>query len=147
VAENGGVASDTAVDGIRRITGAGGWLALFPGRYVGISYGTNDAGNYTPDQFYANYETIVKAVIAAGKIPVIPTIIWSPSGTTAYPPLNAKLGQLKAAYPQIVSGPDLYAYFQGHTEWLEGDGVHPNATGYSQMRQAWASAMLSVVYR
>ena len=59
------------------------WLPLFPGRYVCLAYGTNDAnlGRLASDAdaagFYANYESMVKQILAAGKIPVIGTVIWA----------------------------------------------------------------------
>jgi lysophospholipase L1-like esterase len=144
-AENGGIGGLTAQDLIDNIDR---WLPLFPGRYVGISYGTNDAaGAIAPDDFYAEYETIVTAVLGAGKIPVIPTIPYCLRDTLLanLPALNAKLAELKTNYPQIVDGPDLYAFFEGHPE-LFGDDVHPNGAGYEAMAQQWAEAMLANVY-
>src|SRR5207237_953138 len=72
--EDGGTWGLQSGDGAQSMAS---WLAVFPGRYVGLSFGTNDAngcGNTTT--FYNNYVTMVQAVLAAGKVPVVPTIPW-----------------------------------------------------------------------
>jgi len=125
------------------------WLPLFPGSYVGISYGTNDAGGATPSQFYASMKNLADQVIAAGKHPVIPSIPWATAAQRSdsdIRALNAQIVQLKADYHgQILDGPDLYSVFQNRSDLL-GDGLHPNAAGNVLMRKAWADKMLVVVY-
>jgi lysophospholipase L1-like esterase len=134
------------------------WLALFPGNFVALDYGTNDANNYpttggNPNSgavtaFYNNMTTMVQAVIAAGKIPVIPKIPW---GNTANiqangPAMNAKIDQLYSDFPQIVPGPDLWTYFSNNQSLISGDNVHPNNVGMFGIRQLWADKMISDVY-
>src|SRR5579863_590464 len=47
------------------------WLSLFPGKYVALDYGTNDAnGCVSPASFYSNYVMMIQAVLKAGKIPI-----------------------------------------------------------------------------
>jgi lysophospholipase L1-like esterase len=144
VQQDSGIGGWSTPDGVAAIPG---WLAIFPGRYVGISYGTNDAWWVSPSQFYANYETIVKAVLVSGKIPVIPSIPWNrASSAERIPALNAQLDELKAAYPQILSGPDLWTFFQNHQDLISTDNIHPTEEGYAAYRRQWAEAMLFSVY-
>jgi len=142
--QDGGVGGWTAADGIAHLPA---FLADFPGRYVGLAFGTNDTWGFTPQQFYNNYETMVQAVIAAGKIPAIPKIPWNPqSFASKIPALNDQLERLKSAYPQIVSGPDLWTFFQSNPSLISSDNLHPNDAGYIAYRRQWAEAMISNVY-
>jgi lysophospholipase L1-like esterase len=144
--ESGGIGGTLASDGASRIDT---WLSIFPGRYVGLSYGSNDAGsNVPPSSFYDAYSRMVEAVIGAGKIPVIPKIPWSCNATVQAnaPALNDRIDALYAAYPQIVRGPDLWAFFQSHPAHLSSDCLHPTNQGYVGYRQQWVSAMSARVY-
>ena len=147
VAECGGTGSIFSTDGANKINT---WLSVFPGKYVGIAFGTNDAwGNQTgAAQYYTNEETIVKAVLAAGKIPVVSTIPWASLAAvqTNVPSYNAEIETLYAAYPQIIKGPDLWTFFQNNPGLIGSDGVHPTADGFTAMRQQWANTMLAEVY-
>jgi hypothetical protein len=125
------------------------WLMTFPGRYVCLSYGTNDgadtAANAMPT--YNNFVTMVTKVIAAGKIPCVPHVPWAtdaPHQTNAQL-INAQIDMLYAAYPMVVKGPDLYGVLQNHPELYQ-DSLHPNPQGREVYRQAWATAMTSEVY-
>ena len=143
--QDGGVSGWSSPDAVANVPR---WLDEFSGRYVGLSFGTNDASWVTPDQFYANYETLVQAVIRAGKTPVVPTIPWNrrPSAGNI-PALNAKLATLSAVYPQIVNGPDLWAFFQNNQSLISNDDTHPTEAGFVAYRRLWAEAMLAGVYR
>jgi len=144
--ESGGIGGTLSADGASRI---GEWLATFPGLYVGLSYGSNDAGsNVPPSTFYANYAQMVEAVLNAGKLPVIPKIPWScnPTLIANVPALNDQITALYAAYPEIVRGPDLWAYFNGHPADISSDCIHPTDQGYIGYRQQWVNAMTSRVY-
>ena len=144
--EDGGIGGLISADGAQ---GIGTWLSTFPGRYVGLSYGTNDAnGCADTTAFYNNYVTMVQAVLNAGKVPVVPTIPWARSSNvqSCGPGFNAKIQALYTAYPQIVKGPDLWAYFKANQSLIGGDGLHPSAAGYAAYRQQWANAMLANVY-
>lgn len=144
--EAGGIGYLTSADGAQHLST---WLALFPGKYVGLSYGTNDAnGCVNPTAFSQNYTKMMQAVLAAGKIPVIPHLPW---GRTANiqncgPGLNAKIDALYQAFPQVIKGPDLWAYFQAHQALISPDNIHPTEQGAGAYRQQWANAMLSAVY-
>ena len=62
------------------------------------------------------------------------------------PGLNAKIQQLYATFPQIVHGPDLWAFFSTHQNLISGDNLHPSEAGYVAYRQQWADAMVANVY-
>ena len=144
--EGGGIGGTQASDGVSRIDA---WLSVFPGRYVGLSYGSNDAGsNVSPSTFYDEYAQMVDAVIGAGKVPVIPKIPWScnPTVQANVPALNQQIDALYAAYPSIVRGPDLWAYFQSHPGEISSDCLHPTSAGYVSYRQQWVNAMTARVY-
>ncbi|MGD8399324.1 MAG: cellulose binding domain-containing protein [Bacillota bacterium] len=147
VAECGGIGGIFSIQGAQYIEQ---WLSVFPGKYVGISFGTNDAwGNQTgATNFGKNLETMVKAVLTAGKIPVIPTIPWSSlTAINSYvPDYNRQIIALYEAYPEIVPGPDLWSFFHNNPGYLSSDGVHPNTEGYAALRQIWADTMLATVY-
>ena len=87
-------------------------------------------------------------MIRAGKTPVVPTIPWNrrPSADNI-PALNAKLATLSAAYPQIVNGPDLWAFFRKNQSLISNDDTHPTEAGFVAYRRLWAEAMLAGVYR
>jgi lysophospholipase L1-like esterase len=144
--EGGGIGGLRSADGARLIDS---WLAVFPGRFVGLSYGTNDArGPASAEEFYANYQTMVQAVIKAGKIPLVPKIPWA---RTTYiqeqgPILNAVIEQLYADYPEIVRGPDFWQYFKENQHLLSRDDLHPTAAGYAAYRQLWAETAVQRVY-
>ena len=110
--EGGGLGFMTARDGTAKLLPK--WLPLFPGKYVCLAYGTNDAnlgrlaneGDATG--FYDNYESMVKQILAANKVPVIGTVIWAKDDGFRQKNLeryNAQLQRLKAKYPQIRQRP------------------------------------------
>jgi len=146
-AECGGTGAILSSHGVSKIDT---WLGVFPGKYVGIAFGTNDAwGNQTgADNYYKNIETIVKAVLAAGKIPCVSKIPWSTNTdiNKNIPTYNAKIDELYQAYPGIIKGPDFEALFKNNTSYLSSDNVHPSDAGYTAMRKEWANTMLSSVY-
>jgi lysophospholipase L1-like esterase len=160
IAEGAGVAFMTSDNGAEIIPV---WLPKFLGRYCCISFGTNDCNGPALSQarldtIRANYVTMVQAVLAAGKVPIIPTTHWSPSvqiaaNLQAYNELlgvrpqdtTPPAGSLRASYPQILRGPDLYGIFDGHSEWMA-DNLHPNTTGYGVLQQAWADWAVENLY-
>ena len=88
---------------------------------------------------------------AAGKAPIIPTIMAAPSAKVAVnaPPLNACLTQHKSRYPPIISGPDLWSLFSGHTVkdgWFL-DELHPSMlSGCSAWKNAWINTLAQALY-
>ena len=93
------------------------WLQMFPGRYVGISMGANDAGAgsiATPAATYtANMLQLANLAAKYGKVVIIPTITYSPDSTrnpNVITQNNAMTAAI-AANPWIIRGPDLYTIF------------------------------------
>ncbi len=126
------------------------WVKSFPGRYICLSYGTNDGAdtaNMGATPTYDNLVTMVTKVMAAGKIPCVPHVPWA---TDAAHQKNAQLintaiDTLYEKYPGVVKGPDLYNVLLGHTELYQ-DNLHPNPQGRETYRQAWATTVTASVY-
>ncbi len=86
------------------------WLPLFPGQYVILAWGTNDAnGQVSVAQFKQNLLTMVDKVQAAGKTPVLGTIPWARTAAVQANGLafNQAIAEVRAARPGVVAGPDL----------------------------------------
>lgn len=146
VQEAGGIGYLTSADGAKYVAT---WLQLFPGRYVGLNYGTNDANAcLSPSSFRANYVTMIQAILHAGKTPVVPHIPWGRTTNiqNCAPALNAQIDALYAMFPQVIKGPDLWAFFQTNQVLISSDNIHPTNTGFGAYRQQWANAMLKEVY-
>jgi hypothetical protein len=126
------------------------FLAAFPGHFVSLAYSSNDAiENVAPATYYSHMQTIVQAVLNAGKVPIVPMIPWgcNPNIQSDGPRLNQQVQNLWAAMPQIVHGPDFWSYFQAHQNLIGSDCIHPiSPEGTSAYRQLFAQAMLSEVY-
>jgi lysophospholipase L1-like esterase len=150
VTECGGTGSIKSSDGAQYINT---WLSIFPGKYVGLAFGTNDAwGNPNgTTAYYNNMEKMVKAILAAGKTPAISKIPWARLSDVQnnVPAYNAKIDDLYKAYPQIIKGPDFWTFFKNNQDYIGGglDNVHPTTEGYNAMREQWAKTMLSTVYK
>ena len=148
IQENGGIGGIRSIDGKENIDR---WLSTCPAKYVSIAYGTNDAwGNpNAAEEYYSNTKYMIDKIIELGKVPVLPKI---PSSTNAdvgenVPLYNAKVEQLYEEYGEkLVHGPDFAAFFEEHPDYLSADGVHPNDTGYAEMRKLWAETMYKNVY-
>ncbi len=131
---------DAAIGGTSTATAAGvidDTMSTFPGRYVVLAYGTND----DPANF--RMEDLVLKVFAAGKVPVIPHMPWSDTTNVQQrgPGFNAAIEALYVKYPQIVRGPDLWAFFNNRTDLIPSGDVHPNAAGQEELRKQWAARM------
>jgi lysophospholipase L1-like esterase len=146
VQENGGIPGFTSGNMTAYLAG---WLQHIPSKYVTINLGTNDAVNSgNAAVFYANMQQLVQAVIAAGKIPVLPTIPYStdPKRMANIPALNDQIRALYLAYPIIVPGPDLWTYFMNNPQYISTDHVHPNAQGCVAYRTLWSQFAASTMY-
>ena len=94
---------------------------------------------------------VVQEVIGAGKTPIIPTIIASPSGKVRAnaPAMNACLAKLRTKYPSIIAGPDLWTLFQGHSvndAWFS-DDLHPSlTTGCTALKNSWIDTLVASNY-
>jgi lysophospholipase L1-like esterase len=148
VQENGGTGYMQSTDGAKHINE---WLAMFPGKYVTLNYGTNDAWNgMPPEEFYGNYKIMVEAVLAAGKVPLVPTIPWSSKIEQIQKnglELNKQIQRIYKEYPAVIKGPDFWELYKKQPELLSLDGVHPAwPEGLFMYRKAWAESALAKVY-
>ncbi len=146
--ENGGIGGISSYHGSANIDR---WLADSPVKYVSIAYGTNDAwgNNGGADRYYESTKYMIDAVLALGKVPVLPTIPYATNtDVNSYLDLyNGKIAQLYAEYgDKVLHGPDFYSFFKQNPQYLSDDGVHPSFEGYEAMRQLWAETMYETVY-
>lgn len=145
--EDGGIGGRTSAFGAANIST---WLPLFPGKWVALSYGTNDAtAAVAPSTFQTNMQTMINAAKGQGCNVVIPHIPWGANGgiQANAPALNTVIDNLIAADPtHVFSGPDLWAYYQANPSLISGDQVHPTDAGYAGYRQQWANALLATIY-
>ena len=133
----GGTNTSTAVSVIENT------MSGFPGRFVVLAYGTND--NVSQGGIL-QMEALVQAVIAAGKVPVVPHMPWSDTaGVQANGPIiNQAIDALYVKYPQILRGPDLWTAFMNRTDLIPSGDVHPDSQGQEFLRQQWAAVMAGV---
>jgi hypothetical protein len=119
------------------LAGIDNTLTDYPGRFVGLAYGTND------HVVEFKMEELVKKVIALGKTPVIPHMPWSSSTITQTdgPQINKIIDDLYVKYPEILRGPDLWALFTDRPDLIPAGDVHPNEDGQRALRAEWAKAM------
>jgi hypothetical protein len=137
------VAIDAAIGGTNTTTAMSvidDTITGYPGKFVILAYGTNDHAAEL------HMETLVQKVIAAGKTPVVPHMPWSQSANiqTDGPLINQQIDALYKKYPAILAGPDLWAVFKDHTEWIPAGDVHPNSAGQEVLRQTWATFIAGV---
>ncbi len=88
-------------------------------------------------------EGLVQAVLAAGKVPVVPHMPWSAQVTiqASGPLINQAIDDLYVKYPSILRGPDFWAIFNGRTDLIPANDIHPNDAGQEEFRKQWALAM------
>jgi hypothetical protein len=112
-------------------------MSNYPGRFVVLAYGTNDH----PTEFHM--EELVQAVIAAGKVPVVPHMPWAADANIQMsgPLINAQIDALYVKYPAILKGPDFWAIFNGRTDLIPATDIHPNDAGEEEFRKQWAMVM------
>lgn len=118
------------------------WLAEFPGRYVALAFGTNDAGACDAtcvSAFGRAYRAMIASVLAAKKIPLVPSIppVRDPVVNESIQQLNAELSSIASSTAGVVVGPDFYGHFATRLDRLGPDGVHLNAEGYAEYRALW----------
>jgi hypothetical protein len=128
------------------------YLAVFPGKYVTLDYGTNDANNggESAAAFASSMRTLIRKVLEADKIPVLRRSI--PWGCTAAirtygPMINDTLRQLRREFPEAVVGPDPWPVFKANPALLNPDCIHPNPEqGAPTYRRLYAEAILAAPF-
>jgi hypothetical protein len=131
------------------------WLAMFPGRFVSIGYGSNEAyaswSGSRLDDFQASYQHMIDAVLAAGKTAIVPlTIPYSVSTPirTFGPAINDRLAVIHGLYagnPRVIPGPDQWTWLSQHPGYLTAD-PHLSAQGYLALRHLWVDTLSANVY-
>jgi acyl-CoA thioesterase-1 len=102
-------------------------------RVVTVNYGINEVmHNQTPEQFYEAETTLVKAALAAGKLPVLET-----SNPMLDRRLNGRLADMVAMTRRVASEQrvplvDQFAAVSQMPDWQHemSDGAHPSAPLY-----------------
>ncbi|WP_437545015.1 GDSL-type esterase/lipase family protein [Sorangium sp. So ce367] len=141
---NGGIGSELTKSGdkpsaLDRIDDV---LELNPDfHYFAIGYGTNDSwGQTDPSTFKANLQQIIDKIEAAGRVPVLAHIPFSPDGNhDAVPVFNEAIDALTEENG-LPPGPDLYTWFKDHPDRFT-DKVHPDPAGRVAMNKLWADAV------
>lgn len=148
--ENGGMAGWKTSDMAARLSQ---FLGVAPARYVTLNLGTNDVNSFAGDttavnNAYNNLVTMANAVLAAGRIPIIPHVPWARNSAiqSNAPALNARIDALCAGNPNIILGPDLYGYFASNQGLISSDNLHPTNAGYQAYRNYWAQWALANIY-
>lgn len=134
---NAGVRGDTTTTALGRLDGV---LRDHPqATHVGVAFGTNDVwGRMTVEQFTMQLQQIVDRVRAAGKVPVLATIPYSPESELArLPEYNRAIARLQASN-SLPAGPDLYTLVRDGNDLLGADGVHMTPSGSQAIQRAWA---------
>ncbi len=152
--ECGGIGGWTATDAQPNFAT---FLALFPGKYVALNFGTNDAnlgGSYVTN-FSSKMQSMITSALAASKTVVIPTIPWintTSQAQTNVNTLNSQIATLISSNPGCIAGPDLYAFFSTHQSDISSDGIHPTdpalsqGNGYVDYRQQWVTWAIKNIY-
>ncbi len=114
--------------------------------YWAIEMGTNDAWGGTNGgvaTFKNNMQTVITACKNAGIQPVIARMIGtnaSAAGWQVHPDYLKAIDDL-TTQNNLIAGPDFYTWFTSHTDELNSDGVHPNATGAASIQRLWSQKM------
>jgi lysophospholipase L1-like esterase len=153
---NAGVGGEGTTEGLARIDYI---LSGTNSKYLLLMEGTNDAANLfvTIETVDANLREMCRRAIAAGWTPVLATItprsdwIWYlPTYRVRYDELNARIRRIASDLKITLA--DAYTAFMEYPTALGGyaallfDGVHPNATGYQVLAEAWFAALKVVKY-
>ncbi|OGS27587.1 MAG: hypothetical protein A2297_03650, partial [Elusimicrobia bacterium RIFOXYB2_FULL_48_7] len=93
--------------------------------------------------FRKNLQSLFDRIKIAGRVPMVRRIPWGTSNTIGYVPIWNQVIDEMVVENGLLTGPDMYAAFLGHTEYLE-DAVHPNAAGSIVINQEWADSMDSL---
>lgn len=147
--ECAGIGGYTATD--MQAIMAGTFLPMFPGQYVALPLGTNDAngGGALVTNFQSKMQSMVTSILAAGKTPIIPHI---PYGKTANiiangPTINTAIDTLVSSNPGTLAGPDLWAYFQANQTLIDVDNIHmTDPAGYAAYRTQWLNWATANIY-
>jgi lysophospholipase L1-like esterase len=146
--EAGAIGGITSTDGANNLAK---WLAMFPGKYVILDFGGNDANQcVSPSIYYSNMASMVQMVINAKKVPIVWTIYQAQTSNAQQcgPALVQQIYSLYANYPEVLRGPDFWTFFGQNPQLIStDDNLHPTPPGYGDMRQMWRDTMLGEIYQ
>jgi len=116
-----------------------------------IEMGTNDAwggGTWNLSTYVQNMQTIIDSAKAHGISIVLARTLATDSSKAGWqiaPEFLAAEDSL-IAVNGLYKGPDFYAFFKEHPEYLASDGVHPNGEtgGGAAMHRLWAEAIAPI---
>jgi len=146
--ECGGI-RDWSAERARKEIPTAGFLTDFPGHYVGLAFGWEDArADADPESFYTFEKNLAETVLAQGKVPVVPKIPWGPQEPqqSAAKAMNEQVDRLYAELPAVVRGPDLWSLFEQHPDYLTGDWGVVTMQGRAEVRRVWTETLTTTVY-
>jgi lysophospholipase L1-like esterase len=112
-------------------------LRLVPAaRVVAVGVGSND---WELEAYRENLDRLVRAVRAAGRIPVVARVPFRSDAREDHAAELAAVVDLVARQHGLLPGPDLHAWFKARPERLA-DHLHPDDAGAVQMSRLWAEA-------
>ena len=132
------------------------WMQIFPGPYVTVNLGTNDLNPTSPEDFYNDFKYVVDAIIAAGKIPIIPRIPFHFDDcgtiqgiTDKIMGLENEIAEIKQAYVDndisVLDGPDFFTFFLENPEHMMGLERQKNIIGDPNYPTAfWANCEIAI---
>jgi lysophospholipase L1-like esterase len=144
--ESGGMSGWSSADAAGHLDD---WLDLFPGRFVILAFGTNDAwGGVSAEAFTERLQTLIDIVHSNGMTPIIPTIPFATNIAIHEnaPILNERIIRLAESSDDVLAGPDLYSFVREHPEYLADDGVHLTHEGSEMLRRQWAEWVVDTLY-
>jgi hypothetical protein len=133
------------------VSDLGGLISLEPDvRFWGIALGINDYGysdsSTTGATDRSNLDAGIRAIIAAGKVPVLIRVAYTLNNVVQPPTTDAMLynilrnqDELAAQY-RLPPGPDFYTFFRRNPSSIRGDGIHHNPGDFNE-EILWSQAM------
>jgi lysophospholipase L1-like esterase len=138
---NRGVGGAGSADGAARVQGI---LNSYKPGYLLILYGANDATHgHDPEATIGYLRSIIQTAKANKTVPVIGTLTPMSAEHAAYDAAASSLSAMIRAMAgeEKAAVADLESAFGGRSEYLEADGLHPNAAGTALIAQTFYDAL------
>nr|WP_284154989.1 arylesterase [Algicella marina] len=144
---NGGVSGDTSAGGLARTA----WSLTPEVEAVIVNLGANDMlRGVDPADTRANIDGILTTIDEKG-LPVLITTVPSAGNFGAYykKSFDAVFPELAEQYGALLY-PNFFAALGGENlsdarQWMQGDGIHPNAEGVGKIVEAMGPAVLDLI--
>jgi lysophospholipase L1-like esterase len=144
VVANFGISGEQTPQGVSRFDAV---LAAFPTSIILIMEGTNDVRTgISVETTRFNLQTMITKAKAAGVIPVLSTLTpsnWDGSGPLIPQIWNPMIAAL--ANSNGIKLADQYAAVLPNWDSLNGDGIHPNDSGYQVLASTWYAAIAPMI--